>query len=241
MNEHTHKQFDAEMESIRTRRPRDGRAGRDAARARDRRAGDDEDGGARSTSVGADEQQINQMQMTIDQQCTQIIAKRQPTAIDLRMIMTITKIVNDLERIGDEVKKIAYKAAAGARQRPADAGPPLRRRRARRPSAQRMLQHGARRLRAARRRGGGRGHRPRRGDRRRVLRDHAPADQLHDGGPADDHAGARDRVHRQVDRAHRRPREEHRRGRRAGGQGQGRAARVGRADPGRGRRRTERR
>jgi len=61
--------------------------------------------------IGADEQQINQMQMTIDQQCTQIIAKRQPTAIDLRMIMTITKIVNDLERVGDEVKKVAYKAA----------------------------------------------------------------------------------------------------------------------------------
>ena len=51
------------------------------------------------------------MQMTIDQQCSQIIAKRQPAAIDLRMILTITKIVNDLERVGDEVKKIAYKAA----------------------------------------------------------------------------------------------------------------------------------
>jgi phosphate transport system protein len=60
--------------------------------------------------VGADEQQINQMQVTIDQQCSQIIAKRQPAAIDLRMILTITKIVNDLERIGDEVKKVAYKA-----------------------------------------------------------------------------------------------------------------------------------
>ena len=61
--------------------------------------------------VGADELAINQMQMTIDQQCSQIIAKRQPAAIDLRMILTITKIVNDLERVGDEVKKIAYKAA----------------------------------------------------------------------------------------------------------------------------------
>ena len=50
------------------------------------------------------------MQMDIDQQCSQIIAKRQPAAVDLRMILTVVKIVNDLERVGDEIKKIAYKA-----------------------------------------------------------------------------------------------------------------------------------
>jgi phosphate transport system protein len=60
--------------------------------------------------VASDEQAINKMQMDIDQQCSQIIAKRQPAAIDLRMILTVVKIVNELERTGDEIKKIAYKA-----------------------------------------------------------------------------------------------------------------------------------
>jgi phosphate transport system protein len=61
--------------------------------------------------VGADEKSINQMQVNIDHQCTQIIALRQPTAGDLRMVLTTVKITNDLERIGDETKKVAYKAA----------------------------------------------------------------------------------------------------------------------------------
>ena len=110
MNEHTHKQFDAEMEAIRSGVLAMGglvetQLGRAIAVL-----GDADEEGAMD-QVGATEQQINQMQMTIDQQCSQIIAKRQPTAIDLRMILTITKIVNDLERVGDEVKKVAYKAA----------------------------------------------------------------------------------------------------------------------------------
>jgi phosphate transport system protein len=109
MTEHTHKEFDTELESIRTGvLAMGGLVETQLARAIAALEGDDGEGVDR---IGADEQQINQMQMTIDQQCTQIIAKRQPAAIDLRMIMTITKIVNDLERVGDEVKKIAYKAA----------------------------------------------------------------------------------------------------------------------------------
>jgi len=110
MNEHTHKQFDAEMEVIRSGvLAMGGLVETQLARAI-AVLGDDEAEGT-IDQVGADEQQINQMQVTIDQQCSQIIAKRQPAAIDLRLILTITKIVNDLERIGDEVKKVAYKAA----------------------------------------------------------------------------------------------------------------------------------
>lgn len=110
MTDHTHKQFDAEMETIRSGvLAMGGLVETQLARAITI-LGEDEDDGTMD-QVGADELEINQMQMTIDQQCSQIIAKRQPAAIDLRMILTITKIVNDLERVGDEVKKIAYKAA----------------------------------------------------------------------------------------------------------------------------------
>lgn len=110
MNEHTHKQFDAEMEAIRAGvLAMGGLVETQISRAIEALT-EEQEQGAMMDKVGADEHRINEMQMLMDHQCSQIIAKRQPAAIDLRMILTITKIVNDLERIGDEVKKIAYKA-----------------------------------------------------------------------------------------------------------------------------------
>jgi phosphate transport system protein len=110
MTDHTHKQFDTEMEALRTGvLSMGGLVETQLQRAimllETDEANPDLD------QVGADEQMINQMQVDMDQQCSQIIAKRQPAAIDLRMILTVTKIVNDLERVGDETKKIAYKAS----------------------------------------------------------------------------------------------------------------------------------
>lgn len=109
MNEHTSKRFDAEMEALRGGVLEMGGLVEAQLAHAIAALGDDEAGPL--DQVGSVEQQINQMQMTLDHQCSQVIARRQPAAIDLRMLMTITKIVNDLERTGDEIKKIAYKAA----------------------------------------------------------------------------------------------------------------------------------
>lgn len=73
-------------------------------------------------TVRAKDKEVDRIELAIDEEATRIIAKRQPAASDLRLVISIVKMVADLERIGDEAKKIAKFALALAEEGQAPRG-----------------------------------------------------------------------------------------------------------------------
>ena len=63
--------------------------------------------GETATQVLQQEERVNQMEVEIDRDLSAIIARRQPTARDLRLLIAISKTIANLERVGDEAARIA--------------------------------------------------------------------------------------------------------------------------------------
>jgi len=105
MAEHISKQFDLELETIRTRvLQMGGLVEAQIVGAIDGLMSSDI---AKLDKVIAEDALVNAMEVSLDEECQHIIARRQPAASDLRMVITVIKTITDLERIGDETQKVA--------------------------------------------------------------------------------------------------------------------------------------
>ncbi len=108
ITEHASKQYDLDLDSIRSRvLQMGGLVESQIRRALEALATGDR---ALIDQVIADDHRVNGMEVALDGDCSQVIVRRQPAANDLRMILAITKTVTDLERMGDEAHKIARMA-----------------------------------------------------------------------------------------------------------------------------------
>ena len=114
MSRHISEQFDAELAAVRDSLMRmGGLVEQQVNRACEALVTHDR---SLAERVRTNEQQVNQLEVELDDQCVTIIARRQPTARDLREMISIVKTITDLERIGDEAERIAKMAIQVADQ-----------------------------------------------------------------------------------------------------------------------------
>ena len=222
--DHSMKKYDEELEAIRSRVLQMGglvesqvRTALDAFETADQKLA--------QQAIDADKR-VNELEMDVDQMVNYVIARRQPTAGDLRMITGVAKVITDLERIGDEASKIARavkwlheKHDQSRLNRIPDikySGEAVA------SMLRRALDAFARMDRSC----GCLDHQGRSGHRRSISRGLAATDHVHDGRSAHDFGVARLCLGCQGDRAHRRSRKERRRARDLHLAGLGRAPSV---------------
>ena len=105
VTQHISRQFNEELENVRQRvLAMGGLVEEQIGAAMDALVNFDTEG---AQAVIRRDELVDQFEVEIDEQCTKILAKRQPAAGDLRLIVAILKTITDLERIGDEAEKIA--------------------------------------------------------------------------------------------------------------------------------------
>jgi phosphate transport system protein len=113
VSRHISEQYDTELETVRRRFMEMGGLVEqqmvDAVRAL---VTHDSDLGER---IRARDHEVNRFEVSLDEQCIHIIARRQPAAGDLRLLVTIMKASTDLERMGDEADKIARMAIGASK------------------------------------------------------------------------------------------------------------------------------
>ncbi|MBT7953450.1 MAG: phosphate signaling complex protein PhoU [Gammaproteobacteria bacterium] len=108
MSQHISKQFDNELDNIRGRvMAMGGLVEKQITDALQALTDSDIELGQ---TVITNEPSVNSYEVSIDEECTQILARRQPAAKDLRLITAVIKTITDLERIGDEAEKVAQMA-----------------------------------------------------------------------------------------------------------------------------------
>jgi len=107
-SEHSYKEYDLELEAVRAKVLKmGGLVEENILSAIESLKKDDVDLANKVIKI---DEKVNGLEMEIDEDASRIIAKRQPAAGDLRMIISILKSITDLERIGDEATKIARTA-----------------------------------------------------------------------------------------------------------------------------------
>ena len=104
LGEHIHHRFDRELESLRNRVVAMG--GLVERQVNDALTALSEQNTELAEYVIRTDHRVNAQEVSIDEDCTYILARRQPAAGDLRMVMAIIKTISDIERIGDESEKI---------------------------------------------------------------------------------------------------------------------------------------
>ena len=103
--DHISKQFNAELDTVRSKLlEMGGLVEKQVADAIDSLINVDV---KKAEQVQNEESEIDKMDIALDEECTRILALRQPAASDLRLVLAISKMVADLERMGNEAKKIA--------------------------------------------------------------------------------------------------------------------------------------
>lgn len=103
--QHISRQFNQELESLKTQLlAMGGLVERHLSEVIDALVEND---AAVAERVRANDSAVNDFQLEIDDECTHILARRQPTASDLRLVLAVTRTASDLERMGDESNKIA--------------------------------------------------------------------------------------------------------------------------------------